>query len=84
MLKMVAAGATVFFLAISPLAQAQTSSAGKSDQITAADWNNLTDLRIDLIKAALQLTARSRFCATAIPLGLCSAAPTPWLNARLI
>lgn len=56
MLKMVAAGATVLFLATSPLAYAQTSSAGKSDQITAADWNNLTDLRIDLIKAALQLT----------------------------
>jgi hypothetical protein len=56
MLKMVAAGATVLFLATSPLAYAQTSAAGKSDQITAADWNNLTDLRIDLIKAALQLT----------------------------
>jgi hypothetical protein len=56
MLKMVTAGATVLFLATSPLAYAQTSAAGKSDQITAADWNNLTDLRIDLIKAALQLT----------------------------
>jgi hypothetical protein len=53
---MVTAGATVLFLATSPLAYAQTSAAGKSDQITAADWNNLTDLRIDLIKAALQLT----------------------------
>ena|SRR5215471_10313672 len=122
MLKMVAAGATVLFLATSPLAYAQTSSAGKSDQITAADWNNLTDLRIDLIKAALQLTpdqakywpaiesairtrAKDRqariakiaetvgsraddspieFCKTAIPLSLCSAAPMPWLNARLI
>jgi len=56
MLKMVTAGATVLFLATSPLAYAETSAAGKSDQITAADWNNLTDLRIDLIKAALQLT----------------------------
>jgi len=56
MLKMVTAGATVLFFATSPLAYAQTSAAGKSDQITAADWNNLTDLRIDLIKAALQLT----------------------------
>jgi len=56
MLKMVTAGATVLFLAASPLAYAQMSAAGKSDQITAADWNNLTDLRIDLIKAALQLT----------------------------
>ena len=56
MLKMMAAGATVLFLAASPLAYAQTSSAGKSDQITVADWNTLTDLRIDLIKVALQLT----------------------------
>jgi hypothetical protein len=56
MLKMVTAGATVLFLATSPLAYAQTAAMGKSDQITAADWNNLTDLRIDLIKAALQLT----------------------------
>lgn len=56
MLKMVTIAATALFVAVSPLAHAQTSSAGAPGRISAADWNTLTDLRIDLVKAALQLT----------------------------
>src|SRR5215467_5306416 len=57
MLKMVAAGATALFLTASPLANAQSpSSTGMPDRLSAADWTKLTDLRIDLVKAALQLT----------------------------
>ena len=56
MLKMVAVGATALFVAASPLTYAQTPSAGAQGRISAADWNTLTDLRIDLVKAALQLT----------------------------
>ena len=56
MLKMVTIAATALFVAASPLAYAQTSSAGAQGRISAADWNTLTDLRIDLVKAALQLT----------------------------
>jgi LTXXQ motif family protein len=58
MLKIVA---TALLLAASPLAYAQTasqgaSSTGASNALSAADWSNLTDLRIDLVKGALQLT----------------------------
>ncbi len=58
MLKIVA---TALLVAASPLAYAQTSSqgassTGASNAFNAADWSNLTDLRIDLVKAALQLT----------------------------
>jgi hypothetical protein len=56
MLKTVMAGATALFVAASPLAYAQTPSAGAPGRSGAADWNALTDLRIDLVKAALQLT----------------------------
>ena len=62
MLKTIAAVATALFVTASPLAYAQTPSAAPSDRsglperFNAADWNKLTDLRIDLIKAALQLT----------------------------
>ena len=56
MMKMIAIGATALFVAASPLAYAQTSSAGPPGRISAADWNTLTDLRIDLVKGALQLT----------------------------
>jgi hypothetical protein len=55
MLKTVAVGATALFVATSPLTYAQTPSATPG-RLSAADWNTLTDLRIDLIKAALQLT----------------------------
>jgi hypothetical protein len=51
-----AVGATALFVAASPLAHAQTPSGGASGRLSVADWNTLTDLRIDLVKAALQLT----------------------------
>jgi len=56
MMKMVVVGATALFVAASPLAYAQTSPARSGGQVSAADWKRLTDLRIDLVKAALQLT----------------------------
>jgi len=58
MLKIVAAAATAFFVTASPLAYAQTPSpaAASPERLNAADWSKLTDLRIDLIKGALQLT----------------------------
>jgi len=58
MLKIVAAGATALFVTASPIAYAQTPSpsAAAPERLNLADRNTLTDLRIDLVKAALQLT----------------------------
>ena len=62
MLKTVVAGAAALFVAASPLAHAQTPSAAPADRLKTSerlnitDRNALTDLRIDLVKAALQLT----------------------------
>jgi hypothetical protein len=58
MLKIVFAGTTAVFLAASPIANAQTSqtSSAPPERLNAADRNTLTDMRIDLVKAALQLT----------------------------
>ena len=61
MLKIVVAGTTALFLTASSIANAQStqtsSTATASPQpLNAADRNNLTDMRIDLVKAALQLT----------------------------
>jgi hypothetical protein len=58
MLKMVVAGTTALFLTSSPIANAQTSqtSSAVPERLSAADRNTLTDMRIDLVKAALQLT----------------------------
>ena len=56
MSKIVAAVATALFVTASPLAYAQTPSAAPPERLSAAEWNKLTDLRIDLVKAALQLT----------------------------
>lgn len=56
MLKLAAAGATALFITASPLAYAQSTSSEPSDRLSTADWNAVTDLRIDLIKSALQLT----------------------------
>jgi hypothetical protein len=55
MLKIIVAGTTALFLTASPIANAQTSSA-TPERLNAADRNALTDMRIDLVKAALQLT----------------------------
>jgi LTXXQ motif family protein len=55
MKNIVVVGATALFLTASPIAQAQTPSA-TPERLNAADRNTLMDLRIDLAKAALQLT----------------------------
>ena len=54
MLKIVVAGVTALFVTAAPLAYAQ--QAASQDRLTAADWDQLTDARIKLVKAALQLT----------------------------
>ena len=57
MLKLIAAGATALCVTASPLAYAQApSAAGALERLNAADWENLTDARIALVKGALQLT----------------------------
>ena len=56
MLKPIAACATALFVVASPLAYAQAPSAEGSERLTAADWENMTDARIKLVKAALQLS----------------------------
>ena len=54
MLRIVATGLTAFFITASPLAYAQARSA--EIHITAADLAQLTDMRINMVKGALQLT----------------------------
>ena len=63
MVKTVAAGLTALFVTASSLAYAQAPSAttttggGQDDtKLSAADLNALTDARIGIVKAALQLT----------------------------
>jgi LTXXQ motif family protein len=56
MLKLVAAGVAVLFVAASPVAHAQTPSDRTLDRLSATDWNALTDARVNIVKAALQLT----------------------------
>jgi len=57
MLKTVVIGTTALFLTASPIANAQNApSPATPERLSAADRNNLTDLRVDLVKAALQLT----------------------------
>jgi len=59
MLKTVVIGTTALFLAASSIANAQssqTSSPATPERLNATDRNTLTDMRIDLAKAALQLT----------------------------
>src|SRR5215471_12227560 len=60
MLKTVAAGLTALFVTASSLAYAQPPSTAGSEQeeprLSAADLNALTDARIGIVKAALQLT----------------------------
>ena len=54
MLRIVGAGLTALFVTASPLAYAQTAASAATP--SAADWNTLTDMRIDVVKAALKLT----------------------------
>jgi hypothetical protein len=56
MMKIVVVGTTALFLTASPIAHAQTPSPATPERLNAADRNTLTDMRIDLTKAALQLT----------------------------
>jgi hypothetical protein len=59
MMKIVVVGTTALFLTASSIANAQTSqtsSPANPERLNAADRNTLTDMRIDLVKAALQLT----------------------------
>ena len=60
MLRIVGAGLTALFVTASPLAYAQTAASAATP--SAADWNTLTDMRIDVVKAAL--TARQH-CSSA-------------------
>jgi len=56
MLKVAAVAATALIVAASQLAYAQTASTAKTERSSAAELKKLTDLRVDLVKAALQLT----------------------------
>jgi hypothetical protein len=59
MMKTVMIGTTALFLAASSIANAQssqTSSPATPEQLSATERNTLTDMRVDLVKAALQLT----------------------------
>ena len=53
-LKIVAAGLAALFITASPLAYAEAPSDGP--RLSAADLERLTDSRINIVKAALQLT----------------------------
>ena len=59
MLKTVVIGTTALLLTASSIANAQssqTSSPATPERLNASDRNTLTDMRVDLVKAALQLT----------------------------
>ena len=54
MLKIIAAGVTALFITAAPLAYAE--QAASPERLTAADWDALTDARIKIGKATLELT----------------------------
>jgi hypothetical protein len=56
MLKMLAIGSTALVLVASPLPGAQVPYAQAAETVSAADFSALTDARINIVKAALQLT----------------------------
>jgi Spy/CpxP family protein refolding chaperone len=56
MWKLGVAGVTALFVTVSTLAHAQAPSAGGREQLGPADWGALTDARIAITRAALQLT----------------------------
>jgi hypothetical protein len=58
MLKAVVIGTTALFLTASSIANAQSSqtSSPTPERLNATELNTLTDMRVDLVKAALQLT----------------------------
>lgn len=56
MWKVGVAGVTALFVTVSTLAHAQAPLAGAREQLSPEDWGALTDARISITKAALQLT----------------------------
>ena len=56
MLKVIAAAAAALFVAVSAPGFAQAASPGSSERSGAADWGAFTNTRINVVKAALQLT----------------------------
>lgn len=61
MWRLAVVGATTIFVSASTLAyaqapSAQSPSAEAPQQLSAADWGTLTDARVNIVKAALQLT----------------------------
>ena len=56
MMNIVVLRTTALFLVASPVALAQTRSPAPLEQRQGADQNTLTDMRVDLVKAALDLT----------------------------
>ena len=58
MLKLAGTGAVALFVTVSSIAYAQTPSARQErlERLTAADIGALTDARVNIVKAALQLT----------------------------
>ena len=56
MFKTAAVAVAALFVAASPIAYAQDGSTDKQDRLTAAEPDSVTDLRIEVVKAALQLT----------------------------
>jgi hypothetical protein len=58
MLKLAAAGMTAFFIAVSPqaYAQNQNQSANSDEHLNAGDLNAFTELRLQTLKSAMQLT----------------------------
>jgi hypothetical protein len=57
MLKVAAAGLAALFISASPSALAEDQSSKFSKHMSATDPSSLTDLRIETVKAALQLTS---------------------------
>ncbi|MBR1171500.1 MULTISPECIES: Spy/CpxP family protein refolding chaperone [Bradyrhizobium] len=56
MMKIVVIGTVALLLAAPSIARAQATSATTPERLNAVDRNTLMDMRIDLTKAALQLT----------------------------
>ncbi|UWU93224.1 Spy/CpxP family protein refolding chaperone [Bradyrhizobium sp. CB1015] len=56
MMKIVVIGTVALLLAAPSIARAQATSAATPERLNAVDRNTLMDMRIDLTKAALQLT----------------------------
>ena len=54
------AGVIALFVTVSTLAHAQAPLAGAREQLSPEDWGALTDARISITKAALQLTPEQK------------------------